>query len=221
MKRIISLFLIIALCFTLTPGTASAAVKINKKSLTLDIGKTSSLKISGTNKAVKWTSSNKEIVTVSSKGNVTAIAGGTTTVTATVNKKKYICKITVNYDIESMLTNTYNWIVSDLWNDSFCDIYHYVESGYDACGKDLDINKSIANADKAMEKCDIYDDFIDSLDDTDYKELKELWSEIRIEINYLYERIKSEVPRPSDESYEFNYQNFNDYMYKIMSSIYK
>lgn len=95
MKKILSLLLIVALCFALTPSRASAAVKISKKSITLDEGKTTALKITGTKQTVKWTSSNNKVATVTSKGKVTAIAEGSATITATISKKKYTCKVSV------------------------------------------------------------------------------------------------------------------------------
>lgn len=44
---------------------------------------------------IKWSSSNSKVVTVSKKGKLTAKKAGTVTITATLNKKKYRCKITV------------------------------------------------------------------------------------------------------------------------------
>ncbi|HIR27934.1 MAG TPA: Ig domain-containing protein [Candidatus Choladousia intestinigallinarum] len=79
---------------------------ISKKSATLQKGKTLTLKLSGTNQKVTWKSSNKNVATVSSKGKVTAKKAGTATITATVLKKKYTCKITVK--ASSSKTKTYN-----------------------------------------------------------------------------------------------------------------
>lgn len=97
MKKLILFLLISVLSLTLiTPSNAYAAtVKINKSKVTLNVGKTYTLKISGTTKAVKWTSSKKSVATVSSKGKVTALKAGTAVITATVNKKSYRCSVTV------------------------------------------------------------------------------------------------------------------------------
>ena len=73
----------------------AASVKISKTKHTLKVGKTYTLKIKGTKKKVKWTSSNKKVATVNSKGKVTAKKKGTATITAKVGNKKYKCKITV------------------------------------------------------------------------------------------------------------------------------
>ncbi len=73
----------------------ATTVKINKTKLTLNLGKTYNLKVTGTTNTVKWSSSNKSVATVSSIGKVTAKKKGTATITATVNSKKYSCKVTV------------------------------------------------------------------------------------------------------------------------------
>lgn len=108
MKRILSLLLIIALCFILTPSTASAAVKINKTKATVYIGSTVKLKIAGTSKYVMWTSDNKEIAKVS-KGTVTGVGKGTTTITATVgsgsDNQKFTCDVTVKSRLSTKTTD--------------------------------------------------------------------------------------------------------------------
>lgn len=79
----------------LTSSVQAASIKINTKKKTLKVKQSYTLKISGTKKKVKWTSSNNKVATVSSKGKVTAKKKGTATITATVGNKKYTCKITV------------------------------------------------------------------------------------------------------------------------------
>ena len=76
--------------------TAEAAtVKISKKKCTLTKGKSVTLKISGTDSEVKWSSSNKKVATVNSKGKVTAKKKGTAVITAKVGSDTYECKVTV------------------------------------------------------------------------------------------------------------------------------
>ena len=97
-RKLLSLLLILALCFTFIPIAnvqAASKVKINKTSTTIYVGKTETLKISGTSKTVKWSTSNKNIATVSSKGKVTAKKAGTAIITAKVSGKSYKCKVTV------------------------------------------------------------------------------------------------------------------------------
>ena len=45
-------------CVGMTAEVHAAAVKLSRKSVTLDIDKSAALKVSGTKKAVRWSSSN-------------------------------------------------------------------------------------------------------------------------------------------------------------------
>lgn len=81
-----------------TPITAeAAAVKINKKKLTLYKGKKYKLKITGTKGKVTWKSTNSSVAKVNSKGVVTARKVGKARIIAKVKgkAKKYTCTITV------------------------------------------------------------------------------------------------------------------------------
>ena len=101
MKKFKSLLfgLVLALvCVSMVTSTdvvQASSIKLNKTSLTIYTGKTSTLKVSGTSKKVTWSSSNKKVATVSSKGTVSAKSAGTATITAKVNKKNLRCKVTV------------------------------------------------------------------------------------------------------------------------------
>ena len=77
-------------------ASAKAAVKLNKKSLTLKIGSSYTLKLLNNNKKkIKWKTSDKKIAAVTSKGKVTAKKAGKATVSATVGKKIYKCSVKV------------------------------------------------------------------------------------------------------------------------------
>lgn len=97
------LFVLSGLIYALVLGmfpcetTQAASIKLSKKSLSLNVGKSKTLKIKNLKKGqkVKWSSSKKKVATVSSKGKVTARKKGTATITATVKGKKYKCKLTV------------------------------------------------------------------------------------------------------------------------------
>lgn len=78
--------------------TVKEPIKISHGSYNLDIGKTKTLKITGSSKTVTWSSSNKKVATVSSSGKVTAIASGKATITASVEGKKLTCIIKVYKD---------------------------------------------------------------------------------------------------------------------------
>lgn len=86
--------------FTLNEMKAPKKVKLNKKKLSLKVGKTKRLKATFKPKKattlLKWKSSNKKIATVTQKGKVKAKKRGTATITVkTHNGKKATCKIKV------------------------------------------------------------------------------------------------------------------------------
>ena len=74
------------------------SVKLDKTNLTLTKGKTYTLKttVTGTNKAVSWSSSNSSVASVDKNGKVTAKTKGTATITAKVDGVSASCKVTVN-----------------------------------------------------------------------------------------------------------------------------
>ncbi len=79
------------------------SVKLNKTTLTLNRGKSFTLRATAApsnanNKNVRWTTSNKAVATVTAKGVVKGIKKGTVTITATAadgSGKKATCRITV------------------------------------------------------------------------------------------------------------------------------
>lgn len=100
MKRFIKMFsslmlaLMIAVSAVIIPSSA-ASVKLNKKSITLITGTSTTLKLTGTKKTVKWSSMADDVATVSSKGKVTAKSTGSTYIVAKVGKTSYKCKVKV------------------------------------------------------------------------------------------------------------------------------
>ena len=68
---------------------------ISEKTLSLYVGKSKKLKVTGASKKVKWSTSNKKVATVSKKGVVTAKKEGKATIKAKFGKKKLSCKVTV------------------------------------------------------------------------------------------------------------------------------
>ncbi len=77
------------------------SVALNKTSLALEIGESETLSVTvlpnnATDKSIIWVSSAQSVATVVN-GKVTAVGGGTTTITATTsNGKKATCSVTVN-----------------------------------------------------------------------------------------------------------------------------
>lgn len=76
---------------------SSKKVKLNKTSVTLTVGKTTTLKLKNAPKGKKitWSSSKKKVATVTKKGKVTAKKAGKATIICKVKGKKYTCKVTV------------------------------------------------------------------------------------------------------------------------------
>lgn len=77
------------------PAQAAAKVKLNKKTVKLEVGKTKKIKVKGTTDKVTWATSDKKVATVSSKGKITAKGEGSCKITATVGSKTLTCKVTV------------------------------------------------------------------------------------------------------------------------------
>ena len=76
-------------------AAVSAASRISKKSVTLSRGESVRLKVTGTSKKIKWSSSKKSVASVTAKGKVTAKKSGTAIITAKFGKKKLTCRVIV------------------------------------------------------------------------------------------------------------------------------
>jgi hypothetical protein len=102
-KKSICVFLSAAIVMSIAmvaPISASAKKKakpkLNKKKITLYVGKSKQLKLKKAKSwKVKWKTSKKSVATVSSSGYVTAKHKGKATITAKYKGKKYKCKVTV------------------------------------------------------------------------------------------------------------------------------
>ena len=104
-KILISLITVFVLAMlpaesAILPGTVcvtEAAPRISSSKLTMIKGQSRTLKITGLKKGQKitWKSSNSKIVVVNKAGKLQAKAKGSATITGTVSKRKYTCKVTV------------------------------------------------------------------------------------------------------------------------------
>ena len=103
LKKAAVLVLTFTMAAAMVPQLAEAAkkkVKLDKKTVTVTVGKTVKLKLKNNKKKVKWTViPGKKNVTLSKKGKTgVTIKGkkaGKAKVQAKVGKKKYVCKVTV------------------------------------------------------------------------------------------------------------------------------
>ncbi len=101
MKKFLRNFIVMAVAFALFLGivneiqvSAKSSPKLNKKKVTIEVGGTYTLKVTGTTAKVKWSSTNKKIATVKN-GKVTAKSAGKCTIKAKVSGKTLKCKVTV------------------------------------------------------------------------------------------------------------------------------
>lgn len=94
----VSFFMCLCLCMMnlYIPQTIKAeTVAINKTSITIQIGASKTLKITGTKEKILWHSEDPKIAVVNEKGVVRGRVAGTTRVYATVGEKKYTCTVKV------------------------------------------------------------------------------------------------------------------------------
>lgn len=98
------IFCMISIIFIAKPAAmhqvkAAKKVKLTYKTITLERGKTKTIKLTGTKIRPKWTSKNKKIVSIKRTGKMTAAITakkrGTTYIYAKVRKKTYRCKVKV------------------------------------------------------------------------------------------------------------------------------
>ena len=151
---ILNLSAILILGLSIFYNDASAKVSLNRKSVTLKVGKKYTLRVKNTKKKVKWKSNNKRIATINSKGIVKAKRAGKTRVYARVSGKKLYCKIIVkkskkvsgtyyNFRYPSYLTEHYN--------------KHGIEMGYKSEKSYLDAANALINNPDALHKLEAED----------------------------------------------------------------
>lgn len=99
------IFAVLFLGVFIRPVNVQASkVKLNKSTVTIYRGVSTSLKVSGSKKKVKWSSSKKSVVSVSS-GKVKGIKAGTAYIYAKVGKRTLKCKVTVKEPDKSKRIN--------------------------------------------------------------------------------------------------------------------
>ena len=124
--------------------------------------------------------------------------------------------IKANNDIEAnkpsnKLKIIKNEFVTELWNEVFCDISWYINSGINSTGGELDIEYVIRKADNLMQKRDEYNNYIENLTDNEFTEIKYIWSKLINEIDTLYAKIKKETQSANNPTYEFSIDNLDTY----------
>lgn len=163
------------------PVYAKQNIKLNKTFITLPTKNTYTLKVNGTKKKVKWSSSKKKIATVNKNGKITAKKSGTAYITAKVNGKKIKCKVSVrsNKSITNKLWDAYDWQCEDIWNNGYCDIYHYIEDGTNSIGEKMNISKTISQLSIKYKKRNFYNEYVYSVQGKRYSDFKKTWKKTR------------------------------------------
>lgn len=99
-KKFVAVAMVLAVafsCASIVAPDASAAAKLNKKSVTLTAGD-KAVTLTASAKA-KWATSNKAVASIKESGKkctVTPLAKGNATITATIGSEKVTCKVKVN-----------------------------------------------------------------------------------------------------------------------------
>lgn len=143
----------------------AASVKLSKSSLTLDVGKSATLKVNGTKSKVKWSSSNKSVATVTTKGKVTAKQAGSATITAKVGKKTLKCKVTAKEQfsaseatkkISVTLQDTGSGVVAILKNNNNVVVNIDAKLVYYSNGKMIDTADDFTRAFESGKECALF-----------------------------------------------------------------
>lgn len=110
-----------------------------------------------------------------------------------------------------MLRDIRNFVISDVWNEGFVDIHSYMNSGTGSTGQNLDINFTVEQLAKTMDKKKEYDSYIAGLD-SKYDSLKQVWTKLSSETDRLYSLVQQNPPKANDTTAKFDTGIFNQYL---------
>ena len=118
---------------------------------------------------------------------------------------------------KAQITEIRNWVVGDIWNVGFCDLYHYLEDGKSSCGTTMDVNFTLQQLEKSMSKKSVYDAYMSTISNS---ELAELWLKVSGQIDVLYADVKSRDFSKSGQSldtglYEQYFSVFDKVYYNL------
>lgn len=192
LKKVITVFVVVMMAISVMPMTqADAAVRLSASKKTVYVGESFTLKVSGTSKTVKWSSSKKSVASVTQKGKVTAKKAGKATITAKVSGKSLKCKVTAKESsnlkgksAKEAINTINNWYIGDVWNN-FVDFQSYRQTGLDCTGSKIDIDFAYKNFKKSYKLKKEYDAYIQSLG-SDYSEIKDTWFLMKEQIEIIY-----------------------------------
>lgn len=107
-KYLVRMLLLLVMLLTAAPASASAKIKINKSKLTLAVGKSYRMKLSGLSgdeEPLVWKSTRTSIAKISKAGKVTAKKKGVSYLYTDVNGKRYRCRLTVTQPVTKIKLN--------------------------------------------------------------------------------------------------------------------
>lgn len=85
----------------------------------------------------------------------------------------------------------------------------------------MDIDFMIQQLSKSMEKKAEYDTYIQGLD-SNYDEVKQLWTKVSGEIDTLYKKLQNDPPKANDTEYEFDtglYEQYSDAFFEAVEAL--
>ena len=204
----------------------AATIKLNKKAVSLDVGKTQKLKVSGTKAKVKWSSTKPSIAKVSKNGVVKALSSGTATIKAKVGKKTLSCKVTVKSKFNASeatkkisvnLKDTGNGVVAILKNNNNVIVNIDAKLVYYSNGRMIDTSSDSTIALESGKECALffyaptnsdyedisYDDYKITLSVDKASYVKSKVNGIDVESNRGTDNVTAEVFNNSDRDFDF------------------
>lgn len=207
-------------------AVAAATVRLSRNSLSLKIGESSTLKVNGTKKAARWSSSNKSVATVTKKGRVTAVSSGTSYIKVKVGKKTLSCKVVVKSEFNASeatkkiavtLQDTGKGVVAILKNNNNVMVDIDAKLVYYSNGRMIDTSSDFTRALESGRECALffyaptnsdyeyvsYDDYRITLSVNKASYEKSKVKGIDIESNRGADNVTAEVFNNSDSDCEF------------------
>ncbi|MFE4709727.1 hypothetical protein ACFRAM_02530 [Paenibacillus sp. NPDC056722] len=161
---------------------------------------------------------NSEIIVLFVDEKIVWVTSATDKQTFDVVRKEFKHPIPENSSVENSATDPkatlqeiQNFIVSDIWNTGFVDISWYLADGTSSTGESLDIDFTMEQLGKAIDKKSEYDKYIQSLSD-EYSSVKNTWGKLSAEVDLLYKHLQSNPPKANDSSNKLDNGKLKQYM---------